>query len=70
MADSFADRHSRSAELSVRTQRHYPAYQGCVYFPSVPLTAAKTLAGVQLPNVSAAAVAGTATLHVFSLVVH
>jgi hypothetical protein len=46
------------------------AHQGCVYFLSVPLTASKTLASVQLPDVSAAAVAGTPTLHVFSLAVH
>ena len=43
---------------------------GYVYFQSVPLTASKTLASVQLPNVSQAAVAGTPTLHVFSLAVH
>ena len=42
----------------------HPSY---VYFVGIPLTSSKTVASVQLPNVSQAAVAGTPALHIFAM---
>ncbi|HEY4020143.1 MAG TPA: hypothetical protein VGM75_15740 [Pseudonocardiaceae bacterium] len=46
-------------------------YQGAadIYYVSAPLTVGKSVTSVQLPNVSAGAIAGTPTLHIFAMAI-